>query len=77
MQIRRALLVSLAAVPVLVAAVSAFAGLLAVGDEVPDVTLTMSDGKDQKLSTHEGRAVVLFFYGTWSKKAPGDAATVL
>lgn len=76
MQIRRPLLLSLLAVPVVIAAATSFAGLLAVGDEVPDVTLTMSDGKDQKLSTHEGRAVVLFFYGTWSKKAAGDAATI-
>ncbi len=52
----------------------AFAGVLAVGDEVPDVTLAMADGTDSKLSSREGRAVILFFYGTWSKKAPDDAA---
>jgi peroxiredoxin len=58
------------------AASSAIAGVLAVGDTVPDLTLTLADGKERKLSASDGRAVVLFFYGTWSKKAAADAATV-
>ena len=70
------------AVPVLAVTIAAtlagiaLAGVLAVGDEVPDVTLQMADGKDAKLSAHDGRTVVLLFYGTWSKKAGDDAAKV-
>jgi len=61
---------------VAVFAAVAVAGVLAVGDTVPDLALTMSDGKERKLSASDGRVVVLFFYGTWSKKAAADAATV-
>jgi peroxiredoxin len=52
------------------------AELYKVGDTVADATLTMADGKDAKLSSWEGNAVVLFFYGTWQKRAPDMAAKV-
>ena len=55
---------------------SALAGLLAVGDVVPDAALTMADGKTRKLSSWEDRTVVLFFYGTWSKRAAADLEAV-
>jgi peroxiredoxin len=58
------------------AAAAAFAAVLAVGDTVPDLTLTMSDGKERKFSAYDGHPVVVAFYGTWSKKAPADLATV-
>lgn len=59
---------------VAVTASLALAAVLAVGDEVPDLAYRTADGKDAKLSAHSGRTVVLFFYGTWSKRTPGDAA---
>jgi peroxiredoxin len=68
--IRRAVVLTVATL----AAGTAFAAVLAVGDEVPDVALNMADGKDAKLSDHDGRTVVLFFYGTWTKHAGDDAA---
>lgn len=55
---------------------SALAGLLSVGDEVPDLTLPMADGKPRKLSSWEDRTVVLFFYGTWSKRVAADLDAV-
>lgn len=66
----------LALVATVLLAAPALAALLAVGDDVPDLALTMSDGKVRKLSAHEGRAVLLFFYGPWAKSAPADAKTV-
>lgn len=47
-----------------------------VGDEVSDHTLAMADGKDAKLSSHEGSVVLLLFYGTWARHAGDDAARV-
>lgn len=47
-----------------------------VGDDVEDHTLVMSDGKDAKLSAHEGSVVVLLFYGTWARHAADDAARI-
>lgn len=76
MQIHRTAVRIVAATLAAAGAGAALAGVLATGDEVPDVTLQMADGKDAKLSAHEGRTVVLFFYGTWSKKAGADAAKV-
>lgn len=73
---RRLSLTGAAVVFSLAAAASAFAGALAIGEDVPDVTLTMADGTDVKLSAHEGKAVVLFFYGAWNKKAPAEAARI-
>jgi peroxiredoxin len=55
------------------AATAAAAAVLAVGDDVPDLALKMADGSDAKLSDHEGKVVVLLFYGTWQKKAPERA----
>lgn len=54
-------------------AAAAFAAVLAVGDTAPDASLAMSDGTDVKLSAHEGKTVVLFFYGTWLRKAPAQS----
>ena len=59
-----------------VAAAAAFAAVIAVGDEVPDVTLSMASGTDAKLSTHAGKTVVLYFYGTWTKKAGAESARI-
>lgn len=73
---RRLSLTGAAVVFSVAAAASAFAGVLAIGDEVPDVALSMADGTDAKLSAHDGKAVVLFFYGAWNKKAPAEAARV-
>lgn len=66
----------LAPAALVAAAAAAFAGVLAVGDEAPDLALAMADGTEQKLSAHEGKTVVLFFYGTWQKRAAEEAAAV-
>lgn len=47
-----------------------------VGDEVTDVSLAMADGKDVKLSSHEGSTVLLYFYGTWTRHAGEEAKQV-
>jgi peroxiredoxin len=73
---RRLTLAGTAVVFTLAAAATAFAGVLAIGEDVPDVTLSMADGTDAKLSAHDGKAVVLFFYGAWNKKAPAEAARI-
>jgi peroxiredoxin len=52
------------------------AGTYKVGDEVADATLAMADGKDAKLSSHEGKAVLLFFYGTWGRHAAEEAKQI-
>jgi peroxiredoxin len=52
------------------------AGTHKVGDEVADFTLAMADGKDVKLTSHEGNVVLLFFYGTWQRHADDAAARV-
>ena len=49
------------------------ADLLKVGDEVPDLKLRMADGTDAKLSSHEGKVILLFFYGTWGRRSPAYA----
>ena len=51
------------------ASVAWAADVYKTGDTVADATLSMADGKDAKLSSWEGNAVVLFFYGTWQKRA--------
>lgn len=53
----------------LLASVAWAADVYKTGDTVADATLSMADGKDAKLSSWEGNAVVLFFYGTWQKRA--------
>lgn len=52
------------------------AGTYKVGDEVADHTLAMADGTDAKLSSHEGKVVLLLFYGTWTRHADDEAARV-
>jgi peroxiredoxin len=63
-------------VALLAASLAWAAGTYKTGDEVADVALQMADGKDVKLSSHEGRVVVLFFYGLWQRRSPDDAKTV-
>lgn len=64
--------------PLAVLATLALAGLafaaatLNVGDTVGDETLLMGDGREVKLSSHEGSAVVLVFYGPWTRRAPDE-----
>lgn len=70
---RRTLLGLTAALAV---AVSAYAGVLEVGGDVPDVAITMADGTETKLSGQADRTVVLYFYGTWMKRAGTDAAAI-
>jgi peroxiredoxin len=60
----------------LVASLAWAATTYKVGDDVADHTLAMSDGKDAKLSSHEGKVVLLLFYGTWARHADDDAARV-
>ena len=57
----------------LLATVAWAADVYKVGDTAADLTLSMADGKDVKLSSWEGNTVVLYFYGNWQKRA-GDAA---
>src|SRR5262249_16307371 len=52
------------------------ADLYKTGDTVDDLKLTMSDGKDAKLSSWDGNVVVLYFYGTWQRHAADLAAKV-
>jgi peroxiredoxin len=47
-----------------------------VGDEVADTTLATADGKETKLSSYEGNAVILFFYGHWARHAGEEAKEV-
>ena len=42
-------------------------------DEVAEVTLSMADGTEKKLSSYEGTTVLLFFYGTWERRSGDDA----
>ncbi len=35
---------------------------IAIGDGLPDVTLTMMDGSTQSLAARKGRALILYFY---------------
>jgi len=60
----------------LLASVAWAADLYKVGDTVADVTLTMADGKDAKLSSWEGNVTVLYFYGDWQRRAADLAAKV-
>lgn len=71
------------ALPLACLAASLLAGLawaastFKVGDEVPGATaLAMADGKDVKLSSHEGNAVVLYFYGCWTRRAAEESKQV-
>jgi peroxiredoxin len=66
----------LASAAVFVFTATAFAAVLAVGDEVPDVAIQTCDGKECRLATKAEKVVVLFFYGTWQKKAAEEAAKV-
>ena len=53
------------------------AGTYKVGDDVADAKLTTADGKETKLSSYEGNAVVLFFYRvTDARHAVDDAKKV-
>jgi len=63
---------------VCVAAVAAVAAptTYKVGDEVADATLAMADGKEKKLSSYEGDAVLLFFYEISGRRAAADAKAI-
>jgi peroxiredoxin len=58
------------------AAVAWAAGVYKVDDDVADETLTMADGKETKLSAHEGSAVVLYFFQPSARHAEADAKIV-
>lgn len=49
----------------LIAASSAFAQNIREGAAAPDFTLTLSTGKQVKLSDYKGKAVLLHFWATW------------
>ncbi len=72
---RLVLLITLS-VLALVGAGALAAELFEVGDEVPDLALDMADGTQRKLSSHEGKVVVLFFYGPWSKHCREPATSL-
>lgn len=72
----RSLAALLTPVALVAAAATAWAGVLAVGDEAPDVALAMADGTERKLSAHDGKTLVLYFYGTWQKHAAADAQAI-
>jgi peroxiredoxin len=60
----------------LAAAAASAAGTYKVGDDVADETLTMADGSSAKLSSHEGSALLLFFYDLTTRNAAADAKIV-
>ena len=60
----------------LLASIAWAADVYKLGDTVADATLTMADGKDAKLSSWDGNAIVVFFYGTWQKRAGEFAGKV-
>lgn len=68
---------SLAVLVTLAAAGLAWAAAtLKVGDTVGDETLVMADGTSARLSSHEGSTVLLFFYGTWTRRAADEAKQI-